>query len=327
MKRTSIILSLILAFFFVFTACDPATQEKNGIDKGDVDKPKKITIVYDLNGGKGTVPNSQTIEFNDDGKGKDYFLPRDYGDVKKEGYFIIGWNTRADGSGENFHPISLSVVKRDIFTIETDGTAKLYANWLEVTEKDGVLYNLKDNGTYAVVALADSNNAEDITIPEEVDGKKVTSILGEAFLKGSFKKMTLPDSITEIGKYAFDMCNNLETVNIPAGLTELNQLFWFCTKLDNVTVPSNIKVIRETFFGCGSLKKITISEGVEKLEDYAFRNCSVLESITIPCSVTTISSNCFEDCTILTAIKIDKEKDSIKGAPWGAVNAVVTWQE
>lgn len=98
-----------------------------------------------------------------------------------------------------------------------------------MTEKNGVLYSLKDDGTYAVAALTESNNAETITIPEEVDGKQVTGILEYAFMDREFKSMTLPDSITEIGSFAFDRCVNLETVNIPTGLTELDsQLFWYC---------------------------------------------------------------------------------------------------
>ncbi len=328
MKRTLIVLSLILTFFFVFTACDPATLEKYGIDKEDVEKLKKLTIVYDLNGGEGTIPKSQTIEFNDDGESKDYFAAQEFGDVKRDGYFITGWNTKADGSGENFHPSTGWKVKWDTFTINADGTAKLYANWLAVTEKDGVLYSLKDDGTYAVVALAGSNKAEDITIPEEVDGKKVTSILSEAFYRGAFKKMTLPDSITEIESFAFDMCTNLEAVNIPTGLTELNSLiFWYCIKLDNVIVPANIKTIQsQVFYGCESLKNITISDGVEKLGNKAFQKCTGLESITIPGSVTSINSNCFEGCTGLTVINIDKDRDTVTGAPWGAENATVVWK-
>lgn len=328
MKRTSIVLSLILAFFFVFTACDPSTLEKYGIDKEDVDKLKKLTIVYDLNGGEGTVPESQTIDFNDDGESKDYFRAQEFGDVKRDGYFISGWNTKADGSGKNFHPSTGWKVKWDTFTIGSDGTAKLYANWLEVTEKNGVLYSLKDDGTYAVAALTESNNAETITIPEEVDGKQVTGILEKAFMDREFKSMTLPDSITEIGSFAFDRCVNLETVNIPTGLTELDsQLFWYCKKLDNVIVPSNVKVIwNQAFYGCNGLKNITISEGVERLGGSVFQNCSGLESITIPSTVTAISSNCFNGCTKLTTINIDKDRDTIKGAPWGAENAVVKWK-
>lgn len=328
MKRTSIVLSLILAFFFVFTACDPSTLEKYGIDKEDVDKLKKLTIVYDLNGGEGSVPESQTIDFNDDGESKDYFWAQEFGDVKRDGYFISGWNTKADGSGKNFHPSTGWKVKWDTFTIGSDGTAKLYANWLEVTEKNGVLYSLKDDGTYAVAALTESNNAETITIPEEVDGKRVTGILEEAFMDREFKSMTLPDSITEIGSFAFDRCVNLETVNIPTGLTELDsQLFWDCKKLDNVIVPSNVKVIwNQAFYGCNGLKNITISEGVERLGGSVFQNCSGLESITIPSTVTAIGSNCFNGCTKLTRINIDKDRDTIKGAPWGAENAVVKWK-
>ena len=54
-------------------------------------------------------------------------------------------------------------------------------------------------------------------------------------------------------------------------------------------------------------------------------NKSSIVELNIPSSVKTIFDNAFYGCSNLTTININKPKDSISGAPWGAINATINW--
>ena len=76
-------------------------------------------------------------------------------------------------------------------------------------EKDGVVYALND-GHWTVKKLQD-DKATSVTIPEKILGMTVTAIGEAAFAKKTkLKKIDLPDTITEIGKDAFDQCESLK---------------------------------------------------------------------------------------------------------------------
>ena len=97
----------------------------------------------------------------------------------------------------------------------------------------------------------------------------------------------------------------IKSFNIPDGVTEIKSyLFYNCTALTSVTIPDSVTDIYNS----------------------AFKNCTSLTSITIPNSVTYIGYRAFEGCTNLTSITVEgKSEGEIKGAPWGATNATVTW--
>ena len=76
----------------------------------------------------------------------------------------------------------------------------------------------------------------------------------------------------------------------------------------------------------GTIKSFNIPDGLTEIKSYLFYNCTALTSIAIPDSVTYIDYYAFEGCTNLTSITVEgKSEGEIKGAPWGATNATVTW--
>ena len=95
--------------------------------------------------------------------------------------------------------------------------------------------------------------------------------------------LTIPDSVTTIGNYAFYDCDCLTSVTIP----------------DSVTTIGNY-----AFCDCDSLTSITIPNSVTTIGDYAFYHCNSLTSVTIPDSVTTIGWGAFESCSSLTSVYI-----------------------
>ena len=93
--------------------------------------------------------------------------------------------------------------------------------------------------------------------------------------------VTIDNSVTTIGSYAFYGCTGLESVTIPNGVTTIGQsAFNGCTGLTSVTIPAGVKEIWSgVFYGCSSLKSVTIPAGVTTIGMNAFKNCSSLTTV------------------------------------------------
>ena len=139
-----------------------------------------------------------------------------------------------------------------------------------------------------------------ITIPDSV-----TSIGGYAFsFCTGLTSVVIPDSVTSISDCAFRDCTSLTTVTIPDSVTSIDgSAFSGCTGLTSITIPDSVTSIGfAAFFGCTGLTSVTIGNGVTSIGDNAFWGCSGLTSITIPNSVTSIGSSAFYNCTRLASI-------------------------
>ena len=129
----------------------------------------------------------------------------DNGSFARDGYTLVGYNTKEDGTGEY---VSLGAK----VTASSKGNVDLWCVWeantpesdFTVTESGGEITISKYNGT-----------AETVTIPETIGGKTVTKIAGSAFLNNStVKKIIVPKTVGTIEKNAFNACSALESIVI-----------------------------------------------------------------------------------------------------------------
>jgi hypothetical protein len=83
-----------------------------------------------------------------------------------------------------------------------------------------------------------------ITVPDTIDGRAVTAI-GDSACSGFFPRygltsITLPDSITSIGKGAFANCEGLTSIILPDSLASIGQWsFTGCSSLSRLTFLGN----------------------------------------------------------------------------------------
>ena len=165
------------------------------------------------------------------------------------------------------------------------GKKYTYGDWV---------YTLLADGTIEI-AIYQGNDAI-VTVPAEIDGKKVTSIGDMAFYKRtSITSLTIPDGITSIGNTAFAECLSLTSITIPDSVTSIgDSAFGGCESLKSISIPNGVTSIgKRSFFLCGNLTSVTIPDSVTSIEGDAFLDCESLKSVTIPDSVTDIGDNAF----------------------------------
>ena len=130
-----------------------------------------------------------------------------------------------------------------------------------------------------------------------------TAIAADAFSCSDLTAITIPESVTSIGDYAFANCHSLTSITIPNSVTSIGDYaFSWCSGLTSITISNSVMSIGEwAFANCHALTSITVPNSVTSIGDYAFSWCSGLTSITIPNSVTSIGEYAF-NCQNLSDI-------------------------
>ena len=102
---------------------------------------------------------------------------------------------------------------------------------------------------------------------------------GHLFLNGvEITELTIPNSVTSIGGYAFCGCKGLTSITIPNSVTSIGN---------------------EAFFGCSSLTSITIGSGIKTIRESAFAKCSELTDVYCDAeSVPSTNATAFTDSYI-----------------------------
>lgn len=152
----------------------------------------------------------------------------------------------------------------------------------------------------------------------------VTEIGGEGegvTYKGSFayyyymSSVTIPDTVTSIGDYAFSVCKSLSSITIPSGVTTIGEFAFDQTSgLTSIFIPNSVTSIGQyAFRHCSGLTSVNIPSGVTSIGDYTFQGCTSLTSLTIPDSVISIGSGVCQNCSGLTSVTLGNSITSIGG--------------
>ena len=183
-----------------------------------------------------------------------------------------------------------------IALVSTASTALAYDMYV-----NGIYYNINGDEATVTYQYRDyyynsgnpyykyyNNSTGYITIPETVtyNGKTytVTTIGDFAYChtnSAGISGVSIPNTVTSIGVYAFQDCDQLLDINIPESVESIGEgAFYDCDYIANITIPNSVASIGyQAFNSCSNLTSIIIGCLVSSIGDGAFGGCP-LSSIT-----------------------------------------------
>ena len=152
-------------------------------------------------------------------------------------------------------------------------------------------------------AFSETPALQAVTFNDGLDG-----IGGAAFSNSGLTTVTLPNSLTYLGDYAFSGCKDLASISIGTGITEIPyNCFSGCNALTSVDLPEHVTSIGGGAYSyCNGLVSITLPSSIQAVGASAFANCSNLEEVVIPDNVTTLGTGAFQYDGKLKHVQIGK---------------------
>ena len=204
----------------------------------------------------------------------------------------------------------------------------------------GVVYDLSSDGTYYDIIGYDGAYTS-VNIASTYEGKPVKTIYKEAFKNNDIiTTVIIPDSVEDIGSYAFYWCSSLQSVVIGDSVEVIGESAFSGCNSSLYTTVGYIKYVKENnnpyyiayettnknlstytiqegtvflgyglFSNCERLSSVIIPDSVKAIGTYAFFRCSSLQSVVIGDSVKAIGTYAFSLCSSLQSVTIG---DSVK---------------
>ena len=179
--------------------------------------------------------------------------------------------------------------------------------------KELACFPIKRTGTYNVPIGTENinpfafngSNLKEIKIPESV------TKIGKCAFQGlqNLTEITIPSSVTSIGEGILSLCINLKSVGLQGNVSSIpNRMCWECSQLSNIELPNIITSIgSDAFYGCSSLTEITIPAKVTSIGDGAFSNSGLKKVISLMQTPCAISSSVFDNIFFNAVLYVPKE--------------------
>ncbi len=207
--------------------------------------------------------------------------------------------------------------------------------------QEGNLYYTVTDGEATITGAKEVPEGE-LVIPGSIGGYPVTAIGKRAFSwNRNIVNVKISEGVKTIGDGAFEH-STIETVELPASLTDAGEPFQRCSNLKSITVnedsetysndengvlfnkdktvlvrypagnertsysiPDTVSTIHNrAFLDSYYLVGVTLPDSITAIEEFAFYSCGKLESVVIPEGVTTIERNTFMLCSKLVSVTI-----------------------
>ncbi len=158
-----------------------------------------------------------------------------------------------------------------------------------------------------------------VTLPSTLE-----RIDDSCFYETKITEITLPNSVTRIGKGAFSYCKYLTGITLSQNITSFpSDTFYNCTSLSSFTIPTSVTSIGSSCFAhCSGLTEITIPNSITEIPEGCFYRCVSLSSITLNDNIKTISHYAFSGCTSLAEVRLPNNLETLGAYAFGSCSSL-----
>ena len=129
---------------------------------------------------------------------------------EREGYVFLGWF---------YEKVPAALSERVDIEVMPGVDTTLYAGWTDEQDAQYLTYTAGEEG---IIITGYTGDNTVIKLPSEMFGLPVTGIVDRVFYNNTdLTSITIPDSVTSIGSYAFSGCSGLTSIEIPDSVTSM----------------------------------------------------------------------------------------------------------
>lgn len=166
-----------------------------------------------------------------------------------------------------------------------------------VAVDNGFKYIVKEDNTVEISAYSGSETS--INIPEKINNMYVTSVGTAAFYNSKTTQITLPDTVTTIGWWAFYGCKLLENVQFGNSITTICYgAFMNCSSLRSASLPMSINKIEADAFAVSCTTNKNVNDIYSGLNT-SFQKYTVDNTFTIEGYAGTYAQNYADDNSLV----------------------------
>lgn len=207
----------------------------------------------------------------------------------------------------------------------------------ETKESGDFSYSVDDDGNAHIESCL--SDEDEITVPEEIDGIKVTEIESGAFMKGTYKKITIPASVEYISaENPFAPCVQLTEIAVDKDnknycsvdgilfTKDMTKLICYPAQKSGTsyTIPDGVEKIGIAAFYETKMKEVTLPDSLNEISRHAFNSMANLEKVDMSgTSVHVIDAMTFAECVSLNEVIFSESTMEIGLASFYGCNSLM----
>ncbi len=142
-------------------------------------------------------------------------------------------------------------------------------------------------------------NDKHIVIPDSV-----TEICDNAYNELNYvESVDFPDGLEKIDNGAFYRCS-IDLITLPDSVTEVGVFAFGENYSSEINFSASLKTIGEYAFNAAWVREITLPEGLETVDANAFAECTNLNTLYLPSTLTSVASSAFYKCDNIQTLTV-----------------------